>query len=88
MNSEKSAIHGEGLGRKWCSLSKCIAIFFAAFVLIFALANFIFAKFDLPNYGGWTGNLPLEEKLKQLHEFATKGPVDELPLKFSLPMVT
>lgn len=43
-----------------------------------AFSSGILAFVDLPAYGLWTGIRPLEDKIKKLKDFASRGPVDAI----------
>lgn len=54
--------------------------FFASLLLLNALVGVL----PFPTYGVWTGNVPLENKLKKLREFAKAGPVDAVIMGSSI----
>lgn len=63
---------------------RAFAVFGAAFFALLLLANFAVDPSILPDYGTWTGVIPLEQKLRLLEDFARGGPVDALVLSSSL----
>lgn len=60
------------------------AAFGLAFLAVLLLANAAADQPALPDYGTWTGVVPLEQKLRLLEHFARAGPVDALVLSSSL----
>lgn len=51
-------------------------LYAVVFLLILWLANGVVKRMALPTYGAWTGNVPLENKIKLLRQFAADGPID------------
>lgn len=51
-------------------------LYVAVFFLTLWVVNGVIRRLELPTYGVWTGNVPLENKLRLLREFAAAGPVD------------
>ena len=56
----------------------------APFAIVIAVAYALSTRFELPNYGAWTGIQPLETKISMLKEFADRGDVDALVLGSSI----
>jgi hypothetical protein len=50
-------------------------VFAVTFLASLLLLNALVGVFPFPSYGVWTGNVPLENKLKMLREFAKVGTV-------------
>ncbi|ALU91405.1 hypothetical protein Hrubri_4259 [Herbaspirillum rubrisubalbicans M1] len=51
-------------------------LYAVVFLIVLWFANDIVRQMGLPTYGAWTGNVPLENKIKLLREFAANGPID------------
>jgi hypothetical protein len=60
------------------------AAFAAVLLVTLVLANAVLGRLALPEYGVWTGVIPVEQKLRLLDEFAREGPVDAVVLSSSL----
>ena len=61
-----------------------LVLFGAAALLPWLLLSLVLRRFDLPDYGAWTGIRPLEQKLRMLEAFAQAGEVDAVVLGSSV----
>lgn len=59
-------------------------IFILSFVATFFILSEAIKLLSLPTYGVWTGNIPLENKLKSLREFSKNGSVDAIVMGSSI----